>query len=439
MRAAFAAPSLLLARRGGFVPRPSPPPSTSTSTVSSAASSSSLRRASPPRTNRAAARPLALSMTSSSSAAPPPSTSAVSSALLGGDHAGLSATFSSSTGELIPVPDHLVPESMLEWGAVPSSLEVLVSEDLASAGEKEGGGGGGGAEGTDEPLLERTTVTALPEVGCGIDNLEVATKVDRYDASSCRLERRGSESGEEVAAIRRRTDKGVEFEVVFRADGEEADDEGATRDRRVRVSLSLDLPSDGRSGGGEPAVSKLITMQVARRASEESTRGTAWTGPKFNSGGLDAGTVVKMIGKHIVYGDVFAVKKVKGGGDPWDLSPDDLEGTWTKKWSPPRNEGIVEKVLEGRTRAEGGKTWSAARLPQNVLVRHGPAMPGSSSCADFAVEVSRTDVAGPATDGDATRRLRRRGVVWSLGGSSEEGGGEGGLGRLEYFAEDKEA
>ena len=34
--------------------------------------------------------------------------------VLGGDYAGLSATFSSKNGELVPVPEHLVPESMLE-------------------------------------------------------------------------------------------------------------------------------------------------------------------------------------------------------------------------------------------------------------------------------------------------------------------------------------
>ena len=44
----------------------------------------------------------------------PVMSSTSSSEIIGGDYAGLSATFSSKTGELVPVPEHLVPESMLE-------------------------------------------------------------------------------------------------------------------------------------------------------------------------------------------------------------------------------------------------------------------------------------------------------------------------------------
>ena len=36
-----------------------------------------------------------------------------------GDWAGHLASFSCKTGKLVPVPEHLVPESMIEWGAVP--------------------------------------------------------------------------------------------------------------------------------------------------------------------------------------------------------------------------------------------------------------------------------------------------------------------------------
>ena len=49
--------------------------------------------------------------------------------LFGGDFAGHSASFDSLSGSLIPVPEYLLPESMIEWGQVPSSWEVLTSED----------------------------------------------------------------------------------------------------------------------------------------------------------------------------------------------------------------------------------------------------------------------------------------------------------------------
>eukprot|EP01083_Nonionella_stella_P222377 793624_1 len=50
--------------------------------------------------------------------------------IFGGDYAGHSATFSSIDGALIPVPNHYVPEAMVEWGQVPNGLESIVSEDL---------------------------------------------------------------------------------------------------------------------------------------------------------------------------------------------------------------------------------------------------------------------------------------------------------------------
>ena len=47
---------------------------------------------------------------------------------LGGDFAGLAATFNPGDGTFIPIPEHLIPESLLEWGQEPKCLEVLVSE-----------------------------------------------------------------------------------------------------------------------------------------------------------------------------------------------------------------------------------------------------------------------------------------------------------------------
>ena len=91
--------------------------------------------------------------------------------IVGGDYAGLLATFSSKTGELISVPEHLVPASMLEWGDIPSSLEILTSEDWLSSSNDDC---------NDAKEMERTTITVLPEVGCGIDNLEVIKKIEKF-------------------------------------------------------------------------------------------------------------------------------------------------------------------------------------------------------------------------------------------------------------------
>ena len=108
--------------------------------------------------------------TSTSSSQSMISTSKKNTNIVGGDYAGLLATFSSKTGELISVPEHLVPASMLEWGDIPSSLEILTSEDWLSSSNDDC---------NDAKEMERTTITVLPEVGCGIDNLEVIKKIEK--------------------------------------------------------------------------------------------------------------------------------------------------------------------------------------------------------------------------------------------------------------------
>jgi len=77
---------------------------------------------------------------------------------VGGDFAGITANFDVRTGQLIPIPEHLVPKSLLEWGQAPSTLEILVSED------------------NDDT---RYTTTILPETGCGVDNLETTKSVEK--------------------------------------------------------------------------------------------------------------------------------------------------------------------------------------------------------------------------------------------------------------------
>lgn len=72
-----------------------------------------------------------------------------------GDWAGQLSKFDSSSGALIPVPDHLVPEAMIEWGQIPTQLEVLSSEKLEPVGST-----------TMEWQLQRATITVLPLVGC---------------------------------------------------------------------------------------------------------------------------------------------------------------------------------------------------------------------------------------------------------------------------------
>jgi len=332
---------------------------------------------------------------------------AVTSGIVGGDYAGLSATFSSKTGELVPVPEHLVPESMIEWGEIPSSLETLSSEDWIGDGD------------TDSAKeLERTTISVLPEVGCGIDNLEVTKKSNRFSHDLSRLESWRLQQPERELVTMDRMGQQFDMETIFQIDPV-VNEDGETCPRRLHVSLSIDSPKETE----DPVLSKLITLQVQRQSSPHSTQGTAWSGPSSNSGGLDARSVLNTIGKDIVYGDVFAVKKMKGGGDPWDLVSDAsekddgamgiLEGKWTK--TVISREKKDDDVVEIQRNAEGldcdeNTSIATIRLPQNIMVRYGRGV--SHETKDWAIEVSHLGT----TVVDGKTRLHRRISVRSLGG-----------------------
>ena len=301
-----------------------------------------------------------------------PMSKILTSPILGGDFAGLTAKFSSESGKIIPVPDHLVPESMLEWGDVPSYLETLASEHEIDVG------------------MERVFITVLPEVGCGIDNLEATTQVQSLKLDETRMEIHGSGKLATVDTLKS-TDR-IELETIFQIyAGRTLDgDEGIiSPSRRIRISITADLKRMN--------LSSDISMQVERRLSEKSTSGTRWTGPAYNSGGLDAGKVVNDIGKEIVNGDVFGVKKEKQEGDRWDVFPD-LAGKWIQSHLPALSGPTSQKEVH-RTCSDFGinsdvsAEFAAIRLPQNILVRYGKNLyiPGHDTDKHWSVEISRID------------------------------------------------
>eukprot|EP00980_Cylindrotheca_fusiformis_P010231 scaffold2271_cov130-Cylindrotheca_fusiformis.AAC.26 len=85
------------------------------------------------------------------------SSSSQHSKIVGGDYAGLAATFNAKDGSFVPIPAHFIPADLLEWGQEPRCLEKLVSEDLTE---------------NIDSKMERTIVDVLPSTGCGVDNLE---------------------------------------------------------------------------------------------------------------------------------------------------------------------------------------------------------------------------------------------------------------------------
>ena len=84
------------------------------------------------------------------------------SAVMGGDFAGITVKLDKE-GNVLPLPELWVPESMLEWGQVPDYVETLVSEDLASE---------------DMKPWTRHVLTILPETGCSVDNMDVVKAIE---------------------------------------------------------------------------------------------------------------------------------------------------------------------------------------------------------------------------------------------------------------------
>ena len=280
----------------------------------------------------------------------------LSTSIIGGDHAGLSATFSPKSGELIPVPDHLIPETMLEWGDIPSHLETLVSENETADG------------------IHRTTITVLPEVGCGIDNLETTKKDQELNTDDTQWQVYGVGTQKRIVTIDRvKSENELDVETVFETLDEEVTDENGDRKkypRRIRISFSVDLKRS--------VLSSNISLQIERQLSNEATHGTRWTGEAYNSGGLDARTVTNHIGKDIVYGDMFAVKKKKQNIDVWDVAGDgQLNGIWTQTMLRPETNTSEQRKVHrnltdfGISPDESSDVTTTIRLPQNILIRYG--------------------------------------------------------------------
>jgi len=186
--------------------------------------------------------------------------------LLGGDFAGLAATFSPIDGSLIDIPIHLIPEAMLEWGQEPKCLEILVSEDFANNQE-----------------LQRTTLTVLPETGCGIDNLDTQKSKDTIELSSA-----DNSDNKNVIALQYSTtsrDDNLRMETIF----------GIDDTYRMRVVLDL-IPNDEVFAIQSPM---LVTKE--RRTSMTSTSGT-----RADGGGLDGRTVSQLLGDELRRTPTFA-------------------------------------------------------------------------------------------------------------------------------------
>ena len=198
--------------------------------------------------------------------------SLTSSNLYDGDFAGLSATFSSRDGTLIKVPEHLVPDSLLEWGAAPSALEVVVSEITTTTTSTTTNPTGTTAVVNQ---LTRQILQIMPAVGCAVDNLDTMKKEEILEIQALRMTDDGST---------------VSFDVPGSNGNTRTETTFATADKnRLRVVVNVEY----KVGTGF-ALQSPIVVALERQISAESSKGTLADG-----GGLTGSKVTGLMGNLI--------------------------------------------------------------------------------------------------------------------------------------------
>jgi hypothetical protein len=209
---------------------------------------------------------------------------------LGGDFAGLVATFNPGDGSFIPIPDHLIPPSMIEWGQIPKCLEVLVSEEFwpttaSSSGEVSN------VDDDGEEILRRITTNILPDTGCSVDNLETIKAIDEIDLSSrwdSNEDPSIDGSTNNVVGLQYSVgDDEIRLETIFELEGGGG--------YRMRVAIDLMIPSLDTIAIQSPTV-----LTLERRTSSVSSGGTISDG-----GGLDGRTVSMLLGERLQSSKTF--------------------------------------------------------------------------------------------------------------------------------------
>ena len=231
-------------------------------------------RASSTTTAASSSRPMTI--VDSSSFVPPPVPT-------GGDFAGLSATFDHRNGALIPVPEYIIPKSLIQWGQAPTCLEVLVSEDEAAANATFS--------------WRRQSLVIFPETGCGIENLQTTKVVEEVDASCI-----WQSSDFSVRTLHYLVgDKKLRVESSF----------GWLEEHRVRMVVDVAIMPADNNNGYSFEVQTPIKVILERQTDAVSTQGTVADG-----GGLDAQRVTKWLGQVLQNYHSFAEKGGAGAYKP---------------------------------------------------------------------------------------------------------------------------
>ncbi len=269
-----------------------------------------------------ASRAMALRMSHSKASGSQSITRYDSASLLGGDFAGMSATFNSKTGSLVRVPEHFVPPAMVEWGQIPSALEVITSEE----------------EPRTEGTFNRWTITVLPEVGCGIDNLDTMKKEEEW--ISLGIDQDKDQNDNVLIFEQISPQKNRRSEICFSSglrtskDNDEDNNEDRLFSQRIRIGFEVLMPA---------SLGSLITIVEERKVRDDHSGGTIADG-----GGLDGRTVSNLVG-------------VENSNKPFSEQSPNLDAAMINGlWSSSNEISIGEDGDEVKT----------LFLPRNILVRY---------------------------------------------------------------------
>jgi hypothetical protein len=179
-----------------------------------------------------------------------------SNVVVTGAFAGLTATFT-PTGSLIPIPEHLIPKELIEWGQAPSCLEIIVSERF------------------QETTIERQTISIYPAIGCAVDNLHTSKAKESIPWTE-------NASIDNIIAM----DYGIgkemtRTETIF----------ALPNNHRYRIIIDL----------FNKQIQSPIRVNLERRTSTDCTKCTIADG-----GGLDGRTVSRLLGEELNSGKHFS-------------------------------------------------------------------------------------------------------------------------------------
>ncbi len=306
--------------------------------------------------------------------------------ILGGDYAGQSATFSPMTGKLIPVPEHFVPDSMVEWGQIPSCLEVIVSEDFLTTDDDTTSNDDNNSIAVSNTCsIDRCTVQVMPEVGCGLDNLDTMKNKESMIHAGTVTVVNANEFQIHVGSVY--IPEKYRIECIFTnihvhqndGEGKEENDENNNdfnfvKKTRTRVGVNL-LPSMLK-------IKSPIDIVKEKKTSDLSSKGTIADG-----GGLDARTVTKLVGRD-------NVNKPFSEGEGIDLNGNVMVGSWKIHDFHDSNDE------EGTTEIRGSEYWNPSEgpkiisLPGNVIVQY------KEEESSLSLEISFV-----FNDGSSTKRI----------------------------------